>query len=165
MRLPSQFQLPLLRQVIADGCSSSTSAEDWYCTSPSGNCAYTASSCTYLYGPDYVCENGACVEGTPDLSVSPLSLNFECDFGIFNPNPDPKTLSIRNSGEGTLEWTITNNKLWISTNPLSGTSGTGNRDVTVSVLKGLMLRGTYTGTITVTSNGGTTNIPVWFTIN
>jgi len=50
--------------VYVDGCGSLTSAQDYRCTSPYGLCQSTGRSCTYWAGDNYVCEDGACVEGS-----------------------------------------------------------------------------------------------------
>ena len=100
---------------------------------------------------------------TPELYTSPSSFTFECEYGPLKPNPGSQTLYIRNaSGDGTLNWNLSDNATWLT---LSPTSGTNHEDVTVTCKKGLLTRGTYTGTITVNSNAGSRSIPVSFTIN
>jgi hypothetical protein len=62
------------------------------------------------------------------------------------PNPAVQSLSITNTGEGSLEWTATPDVGWLSVDPVSG-----NGDATVSVVvdKTGMSEGSYSGTITV----------------
>jgi len=64
-------------------------------------------------------------------------------------NPDSKTLQIKNSGAGTLNYTISDDADWSSVSPTSGSS-TGNiNEHTVSVDIGALSEGNYSGTISV----------------
>ena len=89
----------------------------------------------------------------PILSVSPTSL----DFGISETS---KTFNITNSGTGTLTWSASDDRTWISLNPTSGSTTTETDQVTVTVDRSSLSAVTYTGTVTVTSNGGTETISV-----
>jgi outer membrane protein assembly factor BamB len=88
----------------------------------------------------------------PVLSVSPTSLSPTCPQG---QNPGPQSFTVRNTGAGTLEYTITQDQTWFSCTPTSGTS-TGEPDtITVNYTTSALAEGTYTGTITVTAPGAT----------
>lgn len=63
-----------------------------------------------------------------------------------------RTISISNAGDGTLEWSVSYDKPWITVNP---TSGTNSGTITLDINTAGMSQGSYTGTITVISNGGT----------
>jgi len=99
--------------------------------------------------------------GTIILQVDPSSLDFG-DLG----KSSSKTMTFRayNSGGGTLSGTISDNRNWIT---VSSTSFEGN-DNTISVTvetDGLTESLTpYTGTVTVTSNGGTKTVEVSVTV-
>lgn len=99
--------------------------------------------------------------GTIILQVDPSSLDFG-DLG----KSSSKTMTFRayNSGGGTLSGTISDNRNWIT---VSSTSFEGN-DNTISVTvetDGLTESPTpYTGTVTVTSNGGTKTVEVSVTV-
>lgn len=94
----------------------------------------------------------------PALNVAPSSLNFSGALG--GNNPAPQTLSLLNTGAGTLNWTASENATWLA---LSPTSGTAPATLTASVnLNGLPV-GTYNTTITITAanaTGSPVSIPV-----
>jgi hypothetical protein len=72
-----------------------------------------------------------------------------------------QTFSISNSGEGTLNWTVTDNADWLHCSPGSGTeSGT----VTVSIDPSGLSTGSHTGTITV-SDSNASNSPQTVSVN
>jgi hypothetical protein len=63
---------------------------------------------------------------------------------------------IWNCGEGILTWNVSNNQPWITVSPISGTTATETDIVTVTIdTTGLECDITYTGTVTVSSDGGT----------
>lgn len=83
--------------------------------------------------------------GTPKISLNPVSIEFSGDY--------PGTLTgsqrfeIKNSGGGTLNWSATADKNWLTCSPQSGID-TGA--VWVSVDPRKLFTGTHTGAITVT---------------
>jgi hypothetical protein len=99
----------------------------------------------------------------PALSVTPASLSFSATAG--GANPAAKTLSVSNTGGGTLSWTAADDVLWLS---LSPTSGTNAGTVTVTPTIAGLSAGTYTATITVTgagADGSPKTIPVTLTVD
>src|SRR6185503_1776682 len=58
----------------------------------------------------------------PAIGMSPTSLSFSAQQG--GGNPAPQTLTISNTGGGTLSWIASNSTTWLSLSPASGT-GTG----------------------------------------
>jgi hypothetical protein len=95
---------------------------------------------------------------SPVLEVSPSSLDFgEVPIG----ETRVKAFTISNSSEGTLNGTITTDREWISVNPVSFDSNYVTVSVTVYP-HNLNVWMTYTGTVTVDSNGGkeTVNISI-----
>ena len=63
---------------------------------------------------------------------------------------------IQNCGEDTLTWSVSDDQPWITVSPTRGTTTTETDTVTVSIdTTGLKCGVTHTGTLTVTSNGGT----------
>lgn len=96
----------------------------------------------------------------PAIGVTPGSLTFTAQQG--GGNPTPQSLAIRNTGGGTLTWTVSNNAAWLSHSP---TSGTGNGVVTISPITGGLATGTYNGIVTLYAAGSSTvNVPITFTI-
>lgn len=92
----------------------------------------------------------------PVIGLSPTSLIFTGTVG--GVNPAAKTISIGNTGGGTLSWTASRNAHWLT---LSPTSGTGSGSVAVNVNTANLQAGSYTTTITVSANGATPkSVPV-----
>jgi len=90
---------------------------------------------------------------SPKLTVSPTSLSF-------GTTSTEKTFSIRNTGSGTLTWTISDDKSWISVSPTSGTTTTETENITVSVNRQGLSAGSYSGEVRVNSNAGNQTISV-----
>lgn len=96
----------------------------------------------------------------PAIGTSPTSLSFAATQG--GANPATQTLSISNSGGGTLSWTASENASWLR---LSPASGTGNGAVTLTVTTGSLTDDTYSGTITMNAAGApSVSVPVTFTV-
>jgi hypothetical protein len=94
--------------------------------------------------------------------VSPASLTFSGTTG--GANPASQSLSISNSGGGTLSWTASDNQTWLTVSP---TSGTAPSTATVSVNLTGLAAGTYNGTITISATGATNTpltVPVTLTV-
>jgi hypothetical protein len=90
--------------------------------------------------------------GTPVITLSPTSFTFT---GVqAGPNPANQSLSISNTGGGTLTWSATDNATWLSVSPASGTAPS---TATVSVSTAGLAAGTYSGTITVSGGSGVTS--------
>jgi hypothetical protein len=99
----------------------------------------------------------------PTIGVSPTSFSFTATAG--GANPANQSLSITNTGAGTLNWTASDNATWLTVSP---TSGTAPSTATLSVSIAGLTPGTYNGTITVTATGATNspvNVPVTLTVN
>jgi len=103
--------------------------------------------------------SGTVVSTNPAIGPSPVSLSFTAQVGT---NPTAQTLSISNTGAGTLTWMASGNAAWLT---LSPASGTGNGAVTLSVTTGTMTPGTYSSAVNLTATGATpVTIPVSFTV-
>jgi len=94
----------------------------------------------------------------PGISFSPASLTFSAVEG--GANPANQTLEIWNSGEGMLNWTLSDDAAWLSEAPMSGnsTGPSDNTSVAVSVNIAGMSAGNYTANITI-SAAGANNTP------
>src|SRR5262249_11721870 len=80
-------------------------------------------------------------------------------------NPSAQTLTITNTGAGSLNWTVAENAPWLTPSVLSGT---GAGSVTLNVNTAGMTAGTYTTPLTVTATGATTTpqtVTVTLTLN
>jgi Subtilase family/Viral BACON domain len=100
---------------------------------------------------------------SPTIGVNPSSLSFTATAG--GSNPANQTISITNTGAGTLNWTATENGSWLTISP---TSGTAPSTLTASVNISGLAAGTYNATITISAAGATNspvNVPVTLTVN
>lgn len=85
----------------------------------------------------------------PEIDFSPSRLRFTAEEG--GDDPDDEILTIWNSGEGRLDWSVSDDAGWLSLSPRSGTS-TGDDDdeeVDVSVDISGLDAGEYTAEITI----------------
>ena len=80
----------------------------------------------------------------PEIALSRTSLSFGSRGTALSK---PQSFVVSNSGLGTLQWSASSNRSWLSFTP---TSGTGAAKITVSVNPQGLSAGTYTGTVTVT---------------
>ncbi|MDI6917675.1 MAG: hypothetical protein QMC80_07770, partial [Thermoplasmatales archaeon] len=92
----------------------------------------------------------------PQLSFSPTSL----DFGSVNQGyTGSKTFEIYNSGTDTLTYTLSEAISWATVSPNSGSS-TGEHDIITVAIDAAGLNGSYSGSISISSNGGTGSVTV-----
>ena len=94
---------------------------------------------------------------SPQLSYLPTSISFGTQpqgwTGV-------DTLQIWNSGNGTLNYTISESTSWISISLTSGNSTGEHHTITVNVDTGSMSEGYYNGDIQISSDNGSGTIPV-----
>jgi glucose/arabinose dehydrogenase/PKD repeat protein len=98
----------------------------------------------------------------PRLTVSPASLSFTATQG--GANPAARTVSVTNSGSGSLSFTASDDAPWLSVAPASGTAP---QDVSATVDIAGLAPGTYNATITVTASGAQgspATVPVTLTV-
>ena len=92
--------------------------------------------------------SGVTLPVAPAIGLSPTSFSFTGQQG--GANPAGQSLSISNSGGGTLGWTAATNQSWLT---VSSASGTAPSTVTVSVNTAGLAAGSYSGTVTVSAPG------------
>jgi len=101
----------------------------------------------------------------PTIALSPTSLSPSCTQGS---NASSQTFTVRNSGTGSLSYSISDNQTWLSESPTSGTS-TGEQDtITVTYSTSGLSAGTYNATITVSDPNASNNpqtVAVTLTVN
>ena len=86
---------------------------------------------------------------SPAITAGPSSISFNAQQG--GTNPASQTLSIWNSGGGTLTWSASDNADWLILSPTNGSS-TGEIDnITLSVDISGMSAGSYDAVITITA--------------
>lgn len=87
-------------------------------------------------------------EDPPVLTYSPTSLTFSGQEG--GASPAPVTITVMNTGAGTLSWAASSDQSWMTVSPASGES-TGEADaITVTVSTTGLSAGAYAGAITIT---------------
>ena len=99
----------------------------------------------------------------PALSVTPANLSFSATVG--GANPAAQTLSVANTGSGTLSFSASDNAAWLAVTPASG-----NAPASLSAAVNIagLAAGTYTGSVTVTApgaNGSPATIPVTLSVS
>ncbi len=95
----------------------------------------------------------------PTIGLSTANLSFTGVQG--GTNPASQTVTITNTGSGTLSWNAIENAAWLSVSPASGT---GNGSITVSVNTAGLAAGTVSAPITITASGAT-NTPQTITVS
>lgn len=81
--------------------------------------------------------------------------------------PADQSFTVRNTGSGTMSYSISTSDAWLQVNPSSGSSAGETDTITVSYAAGGLPIGTYNGTITITSTLATNSpqtIPVALTL-
>jgi N-acetylneuraminic acid mutarotase len=95
-------------------------------------------------------------ESPPELSISDASL-------LFTTYPDTKPLIISNTSEGELSWEIPSKPSWVEISKSSGKISTDVDTVMITVDIDQAI-GTYSGTLSIISNGGNENVTITLTI-
>lgn len=99
----------------------------------------------------------------PAISLSPTAIAFSATQG--GSNPAARTVSIANSGTGTLNWSVSTTSGWLL---LSPTSGSAPDSFTVTPIIAGLAAGTYSTTVTVAGTGtgnSPQSIPIDLTIS
>jgi len=102
----------------------------------------------------------------PEIWYNPTSFTFTATEG--GASPVSQSLWLRNDGDGTLTWSVSDDADWLSLAPLSGTSAGEMDEAVLSVDIGGMSAGSYSATITIEAAGATNTpqtAPVSLTIN
>jgi hypothetical protein len=116
-----------------------------------GTITFTASDIS----PPYVDVNVTVTVPDPQLSVTPTSLNF-------GNSTDSLIITVKNEGGGTLNWNAgVGTYTWIGLSPNQGTLRyKQSQSVTATVDRRVLSPGSYSGTISFTSNAGGQTISV-----
>lgn len=89
----------------------------------------------------------------PILKATPQRLDFGNDTTTL-------ALDISNTGKGELQWSVSEELDWLSCQPTSGKTTNESSSVVVTVSRAKLERGSYSGTLVISSNGGSQTIPV-----
>lgn len=84
----------------------------------------------------------------PAIGLSPTAVQFTATAG--GANPAAQTVTVTNTGGGTLNWTATSRAAWLNVSP---TAGTNSGTLTLSVDSSHLSAGSYSGSITVAATG------------
>jgi len=107
------------------------------------------------------------VNGMPTLGLSPSSLSFAATEG--GGNPPAQTLTVTNTGAGTLTWTVAPNAGWLTLAPSPVALAAGaSQALTVSIDITSLAAGSRPATITVTAAGASNSpqaVPVTLTVS
>lgn len=99
---------------------------------------------------------------SPTIAFTPASLSFAAKEG--GANPPSQTLTIWNSGGGTLSWSLSKSASWLALSPTSGVSAGEAGSITVSVDISEMDKNNYSGTIMISALGAS-NSPQTIAVN
>lgn len=98
------------------------------------------------------------VPSAPVLSLVPTSLNF-------GTTPTMSSVLVSNAGGGTLNWTASKTQPWLLIMQTSGSlAGGKSQSVNITVNRAGLKPGSYSDTISFTSNGGNANVSVSMTV-
>lgn len=86
-------------------------------------------------------------EPPPEISVTPKDVSFVASVG--GSNPPAQTIRVKNSGQGTLNYTLSEDAAWLGVNPASGTSTGGENTHSLTVNTSGLGTGTYTAAVSV----------------
>lgn len=114
-----------------------------------------------LAGSIVACEKQA-PPSPPAIAVSPLSFSFSVEQE--EPSPPNQTLSIWNSGNGMLSWSISDSTPWLSVSPTSGSSAGALGEVSLLVDTFGMTTGNYAAIVTISAPGAS-NTPQTVVVN
>ena len=101
----------------------------------------------------------------PRITLTPTSLAYETTEGT---NPLDQSFSVMNDGGGTLDYTVSSNRTWLSLSRTSGNLSAGvSQNVSVGMDASGLTAGSYDGTITIAGNGenGPQTVAVSVTVN
>ncbi|GMV94620.1 MAG: hypothetical protein AMXMBFR82_43980 [Candidatus Hydrogenedentota bacterium] len=89
----------------------------------------------------------------PTLDVKPAAINF-------GNQAVERSVGITNSGSGAVTWSVSESIPWLTADTDAGSTTTETDRVYFTADRTGLTPGTYNGTVTISSNGGTKNIPV-----
>ena len=134
---------PFFRDRASGSCKSESSSQSTLTSLPA-----TWSTGTVYSDCPISAYGSAAPTSNPTLSVSPASMAFNTTLG--GADSASITVSVTNTGGGTLNFTAASDSAWLSVLP---TSGTAPQSLQVSASASGLGVGTYTGHVTVTSLG------------
>ena len=104
--------------------------------------------------------NGGNINVPVMIEVTSALLNVSKTLLDFGENEATMSFIISNSGGGVLNWSLSSNRSWISANPPSGSITTNTPQIEVTVDRTGLASGSYSGSVLITSNGGSREVVV-----
>lgn len=101
-----------------------------------------------------------------NLLATPLDFGFTVVVG--GGNPAAQTLALKNSGQDTMEWSLSEDAAWLSASPASGTCSGEADYVTLSADAAGLAAGSYEAAVTISSPAAANSpvvIPVYLDVN
>lgn len=92
-------------------------------------------------------------EPLPEIWVNTKSVTFSMTDG--GSDPSAKSIKIKNSGGGTLNYNLDKDAQWLSVNPNSGTSSGNEKSHTLSVNSAGLTPGNHSATVSISGNNAT----------
>ncbi len=99
---------------------------------------------------DVTVQDGQSMRG--DLSMQPIGIEASPSNVIFNANENVKTLQVKATGAGSIDFTASPGRSWMSLTPRNGTLTNQISTITVNVDRSGLGAGTYDGTILFNSD-------------
>ena len=94
-----------------------------------------------------------------EMDIAPASLDYAAQDCA--PSPAGQAVTVSNNGQGTMNWSAATDPTWLMVNTTSGSiAGIGNVVIAVNVNTSSLGEGTHTANVTITSEGGTVEVPV-----
>jgi len=94
------------------------------------------------------------------MDILPPVMQLSSNLLDFGSSEDNQTFTITNSGSGTLNWSIVGDQDWISLWPSAGSTDTEEDEISVTIDRAGLAYDSYTGTLTITSDGGNADVSV-----
>ena len=100
-----------------------------------------------------------------NIAATPSDFGFTVVLG--GDNPAAQTLALKNSGQGTMQWSVSDDAAWLSASPSSGTCSVETDYVTLSADAAGLAAGSYEAAVTISSAAAANSpvvIPVWLDV-
>ncbi len=101
---------------------------------------------------------------TPAIGLTAGTLSPTCDLGA---SPPEAVFNVFNAGDGTLNYSITDNVAWLTCSPIAGSLTVNPEEITVTIDASALGSGPHAASITVTDAGASNSpqiIPVLLTV-
>ncbi len=98
--------------------------------------------------------------GCSDDAASPPAVAVDPSQVVLSMQDSSGVFEVRNAGEGQLTWELEHDAPWLDLQPVRGATE-DRSEVSFQVLVDSLPRGPHMATVSVTSNGGSVELPIW----